>query len=87
MLFGDDEPRATFGASGVISSVLFAGLAVTCVVGEMRAEHQSIFGGDRTQLQGGPQVPITHVGKITWLWWEVSARVRKRVASDSEYGE
>ena len=87
VLFGDDEPRATFGASGVIGGVLFGWLAIAGVVREMRAKHQSIFCGDWTQLQGGPQVAVTHVGKITWLCWEVSARVRKRASLDSECGE
>ena len=55
--------RAAGGAGRVVRGVLCGGLAVARVVGEVRAEHDAVAGGDRPELQRGPQVPVRHHGQ------------------------
>jgi hypothetical protein len=42
VLLGDDEPGSTRSASGVISGVLFSGQAIARVIGEVRAENDTV---------------------------------------------
>ena len=58
VLFGDDEPGATFGSSGVVRGVLFSGQPVGRVVGEMGTEHQAIAHCDRAQPQWREEISI-----------------------------
>ena len=76
VLLGDDEPGATGGACGVVRGMLLGGPAIARVVGEVRAEDDAVAGGDRPELQRGPQVPVGHSGPTLAMHgrrWHVAA--------------
>ena len=60
VLLGDDQAGATRGARRVVRGVLLGRLAVAGVVGEVRAEDDSVACRDRTDRQRSPEVAIGH---------------------------
>ena len=58
VLFGDDQASAASRTRRVVGGVLLGRLAVACVVGEVRAEHDAVARRHRPQLQRSPQVPV-----------------------------